>query len=714
MATSFGAAHAQPSSTPLLSQSDFLDEARLPKNLFKIHKKQQELLDKTDSWIQYLIRQPKPRVNLPPEVLENLRNLHRRQAEFANNHVLDDPPNSVVSVKNDTGDNDDGQPPGTDTSYPGSDKLDDEIEDDEAGTPFSWPPSPAHNGVFAEQEKFMSQSPSAQETYGSTTQQPFLSQVPPRSPLQATLDASAVQREAVFNDFPSSSLGADAELEIVAPAALTTEQSALAKPAELNPTPPSAQIQVPCTFENDSSIPEKQPKEAVVPPCRELASLQKVQERVRQKKAAAAADIPDSQSSVDSTSSVIPATNLERWQRSPVKSLRTQPFKSTVKETPYIDRRTSMGPPRRRMPSFGDDATVVFDKAILHDKTPEYHPVSPRLEFSSPIASPNKMQSPQVGADVLQAPFMQYCLAYPNYTGSVGDFVSACMCIQKRRLAPYQYDDFIRAWREGYLAHVQEAIEASEEPLVAADWYMEQAEDFPHAYQASVVTKTNLDAVLRAYPEEVEARSESRGEEGAHMGCSVSNGPLQEAREKALELTIQRSIEPGNRESDTKELPPQRETMSLDYAIGHGTAEQTATFARPLSVDGEEPIPARPLSRLDTSVKTRKRCADDDGSEIALQRVPSVSAASSEGSTGSCQSAIPRNRMSSASKPPKSAGPSMKKKKGKGPIEYDAQDFKKFLGKQPQEPKRMSDQISVGSSAPVRATPVSGQKRQKS
>ena len=65
------------------SAPDLLDKTRLPGQIFRIQKKQQELLDKADSWAQYLARQPKPGVNLPIEVLENLREFHRREKQAA-------------------------------------------------------------------------------------------------------------------------------------------------------------------------------------------------------------------------------------------------------------------------------------------------------------------------------------------------------------------------------------------------------------------------------------------------------------------------------------------------------------------------------------------------------------------------------------------------------------------------------------------------------
>ncbi|KAK6201757.1 hypothetical protein LQW54_009416 [Pestalotiopsis sp. IQ-011] len=255
--------------------SELFDATKIPRSIFGIHKKQQELLDKEDSWAQYLARQPKPGVCLPADVLGNLRQFYRCQKHAAEHAV-----SSLESSKDgESNSSQDANIASQASQVPRANSIASEnvSEDEDVGSKISWSSSPEPEDKITRPERSVSShkspkndertrkesvgpapsTPSSQvhEDYNDNEVQPFMTQVPARSPpLPPTLmEAKTQQRPnpkpvAAFNDFPSSSLGVDDELEVVAPNALTVEQPAAKKSSQSNPTPPSAQVQVPYTL----------------------------------------------------------------------------------------------------------------------------------------------------------------------------------------------------------------------------------------------------------------------------------------------------------------------------------------------------------------------------------------------------------------------------------------------------------------------------------
>ncbi|KAL2883053.1 hypothetical protein SGCOL_001744 [Colletotrichum sp. CLE4] len=174
--------------------------------------------------------------------------------------------------------------------------------------------------------------------------------------------------------------------------------------------------------------------------------------------------------------------------------------------------------------------------ASRHGTISQVAPVNP-----SPPTSPNSMQgvqstaSPQVLQDsryqtfdahhrpqglvarpsFAQGPLEAFRYAYPSFSGSVGDFVRACSTIKdlrrKRLLPKWLYDDFIRAFVDGFVPYIQ-TLDDDEESLSAYQWYVEYV-DRP-AYQGGVVTRENLYLVLKIYNSEYKLARESVLESG--------------------------------------------------------------------------------------------------------------------------------------------------------------------------------------------------------
>lgn len=171
-----------------------------------------------------------------------------------------------------------------------------------------------------------------------------------------------------------------------------------------------------------------------------------------------------------------------------------------------------------------------------HGTVSQVAPINP-----SPPPSPSAMQGVQLTAipqvlqesrhqtinvhrppqgSVARPPFAQDPLeafrhAYPSFSGSVGDFVKACFTIKdlrrKRLLPKWLYDDFIRAFVDGFVPYIQ-TLDDDEEPLSAYQWYVEYV-DRP-AYQGGVVTRENLYLVFKIYHSEFKSARESVLESG--------------------------------------------------------------------------------------------------------------------------------------------------------------------------------------------------------
>ncbi|KAJ0303465.1 hypothetical protein COL516b_006469 [Colletotrichum fioriniae] len=134
-----------------------------------------------------------------------------------------------------------------------------------------------------------------------------------------------------------------------------------------------------------------------------------------------------------------------------------------------------------------------------------------RVTPAESSSRPGSVARPPFAQDPLEA----FRHAYPSFSGSVGDFVKACFTIKdlrrKRLLPKWLYDDFIRAFVDGFVPYIQ-TLDDDEEPLSAYQWYVEYV-DRP-AYQGGVVTRENLYLVFKIYHSEFKSARESVLESG--------------------------------------------------------------------------------------------------------------------------------------------------------------------------------------------------------
>jgi hypothetical protein len=686
----------EPSSPPLPTQSDILGVTRLSRRLFRIPKQQKDLLDRPDSWAQVLSRKQKPGVNVPPEVLENLRSFHKAQVQAANPSSAEDEQIDLVR----------DQPASERLAQTAKSEQDDdnevgeeEVDEEGPGTPVTdWSISPQPQRqidtvqAVSPEQRFASQSPEPDRH--SETMQPFISQLPARSPLRPTLDASNLQTRQAFDDFPSSSLEVEEELEMIAPAALTKHIPAVNKAAELMPTPPSAQVQVPSTYyDPNSSVVKPQPKKrdgyptaaTVFKRAAELMTAfapSVTTGRMAPPKPAPRTGIWDSQSTVYSSSSVIPATNVELPRDSPVRRLEALPMKSPTQESPVA------------IPA------TLADDQLPRRPSPEYRPASPGLRHPSPEIRP---LSPQVGPSLPLvpnpeplAPFIAYSLSYPSYIGSSGDFVKACLYIEilqrRRALASYQYDDFIRAWVHGYLPYIENLGGSEPRTLTAIEWYMETVEE--QLFSANIVTKQNLNSVLALYPDEVRSARSS-------LGLSQEQSPDLATRRGIQQETNSKS--PLSREK----TPPQQNIVECLPASRDVTEHRGTELPKALSPStrrdesqnpSAHPTPSRTERQANTAhppstpvpkiVSQKRPVAQDHYDQTAKRQAVERVALSDNGT--------PRSTGYYAGVNPKRQGEDLEKR---------SRRLKKFLARD-----KSRGNSGVASSALGTTTPTSGQK----
>ncbi|KAK2062383.1 hypothetical protein LY76DRAFT_589501 [Colletotrichum caudatum] len=149
-------------------------------------------------------------------------------------------------------------------------------------------------------------------------------------------------------------------------------------------------------------------------------------------------------------------------------------------------------------------------------------PVSPQVtnKHERPIETPPRPPREAVAKIFARDPLEAFRNVYPSYSGSAGDFVKACLTIKDLRrkllLPKWLYDDFIRAFVDGFIPYI-ETLDEDESPLSAYQWYVEYV-DSP-AFQGGVVTRENLHQVFKVYHNAyMSAKGSLSGKTATHPG----------------------------------------------------------------------------------------------------------------------------------------------------------------------------------------------------
>ncbi|KAK7985327.1 hypothetical protein PG996_005431 [Apiospora saccharicola] len=321
-------------------------------------------------------------------------------------------------------------------------------------------------------------------------------------------------------------------------------------------------------------------------------------------------------------------------------------------------------------------------------------------------------------------PFHQYTNAYPAYKhhGDIWEFVKACVYIQQlqrnRALATYQYDDFIRAWTEGFVPYVHGFdTESSKKPLTAIEWYMETVDNVRFQFRKGIVTRENLETVFEKHPAEAnEARKHLRAEnhkkEPPRSSLPPANPvlalpPTPTPVISTAHLLEEGHVGPEEQTEGEKEAAIGTDPTTLD---GHPQAQQQLRGSQSDPVDGSIAEARKPKSLENTlrrstsgTVPSKRKAVDE---LVAASPKRTASRVLSSRQSGHSTPSATLQPSSTASRPPRSSAPWLGPRRHANDVDKRAKAFKKYIDKE----KRRQQESIVDSSAPLGGTPTSGQR----
>ncbi|KAK3336753.1 hypothetical protein B0T19DRAFT_481224 [Cercophora scortea] len=437
------------------SPSCLSGSSKIPRRYFQIPKNQQVLLNRGDAWSSHGFP------NIPTELLEGLKAFHARN--------LGSPSQGKSSTTRSGPQR---------RSEQNSSREHQENDESDPGTPIPWSPSPER-----ETRVVAAESDEESDTVAARAPAKRVSPVqqPRRPPVSRALYSAALPDLG----FPSSSLASEAGLEFAVPGAVTdvpepAQLESVAIPPE--PTPPSAQI-IPSTYAERSSpprLPEAKRRRLMKPVTIGLDSpgLSTGQ----QSRSSLAVPIPDA-----------PSVAQESFATS------NKPSSSALGATSHSLEQTSTGTSSTNGPNIpAANVSAALTTAVAIS-------TGHRQSSSAEKLPPNGPAS--------QVPHTAFTLAYPDYRGSLGDFVRAVMCIQdlrrKKALPPFLYDDFVRVFCGSYIDYIRE-LDDQAPALTAIQWYCDGNVTAP-VYSKNVLNASNINDVLDKYPDDVRSIRRSLG-----------------------------------------------------------------------------------------------------------------------------------------------------------------------------------------------------------
>ncbi|KAI1657760.1 hypothetical protein F4813DRAFT_359476 [Daldinia decipiens] len=680
----------------MAKQSNLVPKLRPPPNLLgqtKIHRclvkvgsDQQKLLALSNSWAQFLSRSSKPFLNVPPEVLQDLKECYSRQLQ----PTQSDEAISSADAQADIIDQDEKY------SQVAHSEPDAET-DDEGRQNEPWSSSPYHHRFIPER------------TSDETPQQPFITQVPSISPPQPT--KPTLSKPQALPPFPQSSQEQEEPLEVEVPTGINDNVLPFGKlGAHMGTTPPSAQV-VPCTYEQleqSSMVSKTKPKQRIYKEAPEFYRPEKIRPVSAHPSLGVArlehavAPFPNAQSSElggNPPSSIIPSTVLDAVPR------RSPPaWQVNRPNSPSGD------------PHISHDGIEAPDSPQTQPPSPEYSPPTPQLRSSPPVLSIPRIASPIISQphSVSQTPFIRYTITYPNYNGSISDFVTACMYIQlqQRRIRTSLYDDFIRAWHEGYLPYVQECDNAEPpvKALNAIDWY-NQIDDDP-VFTSRIIIKQNLESTLNSYPDELSSARSLLG-----LSSGQSQGPtstpdatlLAKGHTLSPEFAVTVDAMPSGEGQDIPAVELTK-SASNDISLAATSTPLKSHHKKVIPVNqsigeiGPKPIKTKGLTRSFSEVSRYKRKSSEALNSSSPKRV-SVNSLAGPDSGINTAAAKPGVPNSSARGSPTPSSTAERKRKYADDPKKRSESFKKFLKR-----RHKWEKDSIASSAPVSNTPTSAQR----
>lgn len=420
---------------------------KIHRRYVQIASNQRALLDRPDAW------SPSGLPNVPPGVLGDVRACHARALRTSLQAEIEAASSQPASLAH----HDREQSPQVEVSSESGLDREAEEEESQSGTHLEWSPSPSWHYRAPHQEEKL-----AAKVHRTSQHSP--------AKKRSTTAPAAVSRAAYLNQFPpSSSLASESGLEVEVPGAITdvletVNREALPPP---EPTPPSAQI-IPCTLtdlSNPARVPQARKRRFMVHP----SSYFPDPENVGQKQI---------------TKPVLQPPVQTRPSRSPSPS-------------PTIISSSPVAKPSAPLP--------VGDRHLFEvENEPGVAIASP--QHVVPQVSNNSTDKLPPNGPPSQVPYTAFKMEYPDYSGSLGDFIRGVLCIlrlQKERAFPgFLYDDFVRVFSSDYLDYV-ESVNGKEPILPAVQWYNENISK--PVYTKGILNRSNINDILGRYPDEVRA-----------------------------------------------------------------------------------------------------------------------------------------------------------------------------------------------------------------
>lgn len=713
------------SSIPDSSPTEILGDTRIRLSLVKISRQQKDLLYRPESWASSMAQRPSGFVNIPLEVLDQLKSTYARQRQ-----AIAPSQKIAKSTIHTAGQTNVPEPSKSQSSLPphidqevqnsDSDDLEDsedhEDDDSDKGEEIPWSSSPVRP------------APKMVET--EDTSQLFMTQLPGRSsPMLTVPPLPEHSNLPKFPPFPQSSQGPDEddeELELEVPAALTHDQISVNKSAlPILATPPSAQV-VPCSIEESvqsistntsiTSAPQPKPKSRrpiykSVPELYRPPKQGTVSSHLHINVVPAKADIASDQGmDVDSSlpagntpSSTIPSTNHECDVESQkhTSAWDVQPAQITTSGT-------NLSPDGRHSPlasrSYSSPTRIVCSPprqlTVTHSATP--------------LAVASKSWDP---------PFDHYTATYPTYNGTIQDFITACIYIQLqyRKIRTCLFDDFIRAWVQGYLPYVRycDEVQPPKKAVRAIDWYNEIDDD--PLFTSRVVTRQNLQFILNSYPNELQMARRALGIPSNQVPGeqAVFNSPTGAYVHKdnvpsqlPARLSQLKGKEPARKSIEVATRAPKPPPIAKP-TVPHFPADQHIIAHQSFGGIGSRRTESKGLTRSLSETISHKRKAPDEVFSKGAKRIslgPTLEPHNNNNMWSDTGSTISNHSDQSMAMAQSSAAPeSSATKRQSSRVIEDPEKRRRRLAKHFKK-KVEGKRESIASSVPLSNTPTSGQR----
>lgn len=477
---------------------DFVQADRLIRRRYvQIPGKQKELLERPDAWSENLSSGRRGMINVPPEVLQDVKDFHvRTHSKSTQNPSFTQPVSSAGS----------GAPPKSSRSkhpHLSSPRLgqDDQVDDDGA-TQLSWslsPPRPPPGGRPVQpNEQPELASPSRTQPGPQST---FLKRKTPPTPLDDGPPSSAAQSDAVPYE-PLSVLGE----ESYPPVNRGANQVAATQSMLPAATPPSAQVEfIPSTLMNPGQVSnvaarplsKRRRVEDIELSDKELETTEQTRPEPTpnsKPRSAAPHNDHDNSSASISTPSFPSQAAVEHHQIGALlqtASAADSNERSSSRYTPTYE-----GRPR--------DPPTQQKNVLRHTASGSSMAPAPAQPPAEPTLSGFVKESQSHIGNVIghRTPYEIFKAAYPDYEESTRAFIRACLAVEKleseRALPEFLYDDFVRVHSTVYMDYYGEAqIRKYNEVLKATQWYNENVKDM--VYTKKIIRRDNLPAILREH-----------------------------------------------------------------------------------------------------------------------------------------------------------------------------------------------------------------------